>query len=49
MTFSPTVFNIDFTGRQTMDTNDNLIATHIHAGPTDDEWPGSVGLLQHAA
>ena len=34
MTFSATVFNIDFTGTQTADTNDNLIAAHIHAGPT---------------
>lgn len=28
-----TVFNIDFTGQQTADTNDNLTAAHIHAGP----------------
>jgi hypothetical protein len=34
MTFSATVFNIDFTGTQTADINDNLIAAHIHAGPT---------------
>ncbi len=34
MTFSATVFNIDFTGSQTADTNDNLIAAHIHASPT---------------
>ena len=33
MTFSATVFNIDFTGTQTADANDNLIAAHIHAGP----------------
>ena len=33
MTFSVTVFNIDFTGSQTPDPNDNLIAAHIHAGP----------------
>jgi hypothetical protein len=33
MTFSSTIFNIDFTGTQTADTNDNLIAAHIHAGP----------------
>jgi hypothetical protein len=33
MTFSATVFNIDFTGSQTPDPNDNLIAAHIHAGP----------------
>src|ERR1700675_3754453 len=34
MTFSATVFNIDFTGSQTPDPNDNLIAAHIHASPT---------------
>ncbi|MBA2251353.1 MAG: CHRD domain-containing protein, partial [Nitrospirales bacterium] len=34
MTFSATIFNIDFTGTQTPDVNDNLIAAHIHAGPT---------------
>ena len=33
MTFAATIFNIDFTGTQTADTNDNLIAAHIHAGP----------------
>lgn len=33
MTFSSTVFNIDFTGRQTPDTHDNLTVAHIHAGP----------------
>jgi len=27
------VFNIDFTGLQTADVNDNLIAAHIHAAP----------------
>ena len=34
MTFTATVFNIDFTGSQTPDTNDNLVAAHIHASPT---------------
>jgi hypothetical protein len=33
MTFTATVFNIDFTGTQTADTNDNLTNAHIHAGP----------------
>jgi CHRD domain len=33
MTFTATVTNIDFTGTQTTDPNDNLIAAHIHAGP----------------
>jgi len=31
MTFSATIFNIDFTGSQTADPNDNLVAAHIHA------------------
>ena len=34
MTFTATVNNIDFTGSQTADTNDNLTAAHIHAGPS---------------
>jgi hypothetical protein len=34
MTFSATIFNIDFTGLQTADPNDNLVAAHIHASPT---------------
>ena len=34
MTFTATVSNIDFTGSQSSDTNDNLVAAHIHAGPT---------------
>jgi CHRD domain/PEP-CTERM motif len=34
MTMSATIFNIDFTGSQTADVNDNLIAAHIHASPT---------------
>ena len=34
MTFTATVFNIDFTGTQTADTFDNLVAAHIHASPT---------------
>jgi len=33
MTFSATIFNIDVTGTQTPDVNDNLIAAHIHAAP----------------
>ena len=31
MTFTATIFNIDVTGTQTPDANDNLIAAHIHA------------------
>jgi hypothetical protein len=33
MTLNATVNNIDFTTAQTADTNDNLTAAHIHAGP----------------
>jgi hypothetical protein len=33
MTFSATINNIDVTGSQTADTNDNLTNAHIHAGP----------------
>jgi hypothetical protein len=32
LTFTATIFNIDFTGSQTTDPNDNLTAAHIHAG-----------------
>jgi hypothetical protein len=31
LTFNSTIFNIDVTGSQTADINDNLIAAHIHA------------------
>jgi hypothetical protein len=34
MTMSGTANNIDFTGSQTSDTNDNLTNAHIHAGPS---------------
>src|SRR5882672_3225227 len=34
MTFSATIFNIDFTGTQSADINDNLTAAHVHASPT---------------
>lgn len=33
MSFTATIFNIDVTGSQTADTNDNLGNAHIHAGP----------------
>lgn len=33
MTMVATIFNIDVTGTQTADVNDNLIAAHIHGGP----------------
>ena len=34
MTFTATINNIDINGTTTPDTNDNLIAAHIHAGPS---------------
>jgi len=34
LTVTATVNNIDFTGSQTADTNDNLTNAHIHAGPS---------------
>jgi CHRD domain len=34
MSFTATIFNIDVTGTQTPDENDNLTAAHIHASPT---------------
>jgi hypothetical protein len=34
LSFTATVNNIDFTGSQTADVNDNLVAAHIHASPT---------------
>jgi len=32
MTFNATINNIDVSGSQTADTNDNIVAAHIHAG-----------------
>ena len=34
MTFTATITGIDINGTQSADTNDNLVAAHIHAGPT---------------
>jgi hypothetical protein len=34
LSFTATIFNIDITGSQTADTNDNLTNAHIHAGAT---------------
>jgi len=34
LTYSATIFNIDVTGSQTADPNDNLLNAHIHAGAT---------------
>jgi uncharacterized protein (TIGR03118 family) len=41
MTFTATINNIDVTTSQTSDTNDNLTAAHIHAGPA--VAPGVIG------
>jgi len=40
MTMSVTVTHIDITGSQTADSNDNLVAAHIHAGPPGTAIPG---------
>src|SRR5690349_13051546 len=32
MTMTATIFNIDVTGQQTPDVNDNLLNAHIHVG-----------------
>jgi hypothetical protein len=41
LSFTATIFNIDVTGSQTPDTNDNLVAAHIHAPAP----PGSNGSV----
>lgn len=41
MTMTATVNNLDFTGSQSADTNDNLTNAHIHAGPS--VTPGVTG------
>lgn len=41
MTFTATINNIDFTGSQTADVNDNMIAAHIHASAS--VTPGTNG------
>jgi len=47
MTFTATINNIDVTGSQTADTNDNLIAAHIHAGAGSArcQWTSCLGVL----
>jgi CHRD domain/PEP-CTERM motif len=42
MTFTATVTGIDITGTQSVDTNDNLTAAHIHAGATPAPTQGVV-------
>ena len=41
MTFTATINNLDFTGSQTADTNDNMVAAHIHASAS--VTPGTNG------
>ena len=41
MTFTATINNLDFTGAQTADTNDNMVAAHIHASAS--VTPGTNG------
>jgi hypothetical protein len=40
-----TVFNIDVTGTQTADPNDNLVAAHIHASSTPFIPPATAGVV----
>lgn len=42
MTMVATIFNIDVTGTQTLDINDNLVAAHIHGGPNNPPVNNSV-------
>ena len=44
MTFEAIIFNIDFTGTQTADPNDNLTNAHIHASATLT-LPGTAGVV----
>jgi hypothetical protein len=39
LTFTATIFNIDVTGTQTADVNDNLVAAHIHASSSPTFTP----------
>jgi len=43
LSFTATIFNIDVTGSQTPDINDNLTAAHIHA--TADPTAASAGVV----
>lgn len=40
-----TVYNIDVTGTQTADLNDNLVAAHIHASATPFVPPATAGVV----
>jgi hypothetical protein len=47
LSFTATIFNIDITGTQTADINDNLVAAHIHAGanPLASTFPVAWGFF----
>lgn len=45
LTMSATIFNIDITGSQTADLNDNLAAAHIHAAPPSVNGPVAWGFF----
>ena len=46
LSFTVTVFNIDITGNQTpTDTNDNLVAAHIHASATTGQPGTNAGVV----
>jgi hypothetical protein len=42
---SGSIFNIDVTGSQTPGINDNLVAAHIHAGPTAIPGVSAAGVV----
>jgi len=45
LAFTATIFNIDVTGSQTADVNDNLVAAHIHASATPFTPPATAGVV----
>ena len=45
LAYSITVFNIDFTGSQTPDINDNLVAAHFHRAPPGVNGPVIFGFI----
>ncbi|CAN5782062.1 hypothetical protein BH23PLA1_BH23PLA1_24760 [soil metagenome] len=45
LTYSVTLFNVDFTGIQSDDPNDNLVAAHIHRAPFGSNGPVIFGFF----